>query len=1011
MMRMAAIEAARVEEDEVLPTANIPPLMPHPLATGKLPPACEPTLLEAWHLVHRFSELLGIHAANVPSLAQLEAAVLEGPGAAQHSDVSQLDSCSRVIVAMLNFLVADLYQATVHLITENSADVREADLRASNKSPHPIPVTADTWEEVARRYLAVAASAAMAWGKDGGSGLPAPLSALDPHLVLQLLTAGPPAHLAESSANLPRGAAPHAWWGMVVQADAAAMVAASDMLKVTPVPAEKLEAAMKVQRCILMQLANLKGEKGGKSARLLCFQGQGAAAAQKSGRPLDLRAVAARVDAGLYARSADPLSPFVADICYVCGLHQQAANKHTTGFAAENAEKGIAEAAAMVVSEMERLVEDARRSGTSAFLEKYGVAEADAAGTTDHEGGEDGEDGAPVPDANGAAVLDLGRPFAPWEGCAACWGDEDGEKMLECSKCGVLFHSYCHRPPLEEVPDGDWACRRCAGGAAAATGAVKFAPSSGGARLRRMAQKLGATTVAAWEPKERVELLGLVCSLMEDSPALRDRLLDEAADLQDIRKELHAKRSELKHRQQEEAAAAGPEAPGGDQAQETADEAARPAGRRARDVALEIEALVKRISELEHMATQVQPQRLEPIGMDRHWNRYWILPAAALGMQNVGDRPGAVVIERYYLDSVSRGERSVDSVPTSPRFGAHDWQVGIYRNTEALDKLLSWLNPKGVRERALQTELRRAAANIEETARLAQQAKSSEPPRTPMETAMDAAMAAQAGLELSMECLRAALLDFEAGLMPKSRHPELGSPQEMEAWRERVSKARHPTLLMANLLTLESAINPEWLKPHWRPWAMPAPAPASATAPAAVWLRFEALKSATRMKIALHVPISVREVMSGRYGLREQGAKRPAGDAQDSEGSGGDVAASRAARAAKRARKEEDEDEALARQLDAELNAGRRPLRSRLRDGGGSKEGRGNGGRYRGSLRAETKKSYASASEGSEEWEDEDVESSEESEEQEGKVGKKKRGRADSEEEYNSAGDDDDNDA
>ena len=27
----------------------------------------------------------------------------------------------------------------------------------------------------------------------------------------------------------------------------------------------------------------------------------------------------------------------------------------------------------------------------------------------------------------------------------------------------------------------------------------------------------------------------------------------------------------------------------------------------------------------------LEPVRLEPVGLDRHWNRYWLLPASALG--------------------------------------------------------------------------------------------------------------------------------------------------------------------------------------------------------------------------------------------------------------------------------------------------------------------------------------------------------------------------------------------
>lgn len=71
-------------------------------------------------------------------------------------------------------------------------------------------------------------------------------------------------------------------------------------------------------------------------------------------------------------------------------------------------------------------------------------------------------------------------------------------------------------------------------------------------------------------------------------------------------------------------------------------------------------------------------------------------------------------------------------------------------------------------------------------------------------------------------------LQLEEGLSESALDPILGSEPRLAAWRQAtLSAAPCPRRLMASLLLLERFVRPEWVKPHWRPWAVPAPLPRS----------------------------------------------------------------------------------------------------------------------------------------------------------------------------------------
>ena len=51
--------------------------------------------------------------------------------------------------------------------------------------------------------------------------------------------------------------------------------------------------------------------------------------------------------------------------------------------------------------------------------------------------------------------------------CAVCGStDKESEAMVECSRCLAGVHLSCMRPPLAEVPEGDYLCASCEAGKA-----------------------------------------------------------------------------------------------------------------------------------------------------------------------------------------------------------------------------------------------------------------------------------------------------------------------------------------------------------------------------------------------------------------------------------------------------------------------------------------------------------------------------------------------------------------
>lgn len=49
----------------------------------------------------------------------------------------------------------------------------------------------------------------------------------------------------------------------------------------------------------------------------------------------------------------------------------------------------------------------------------------------------------------------------PEEECRVCFKPAGRRVMIECDDCLNGFHLKCLKPPLREVPEGDWICNYC----------------------------------------------------------------------------------------------------------------------------------------------------------------------------------------------------------------------------------------------------------------------------------------------------------------------------------------------------------------------------------------------------------------------------------------------------------------------------------------------------------------------------------------------------------------------
>jgi hypothetical protein len=56
--------------------------------------------------------------------------------------------------------------------------------------------------------------------------------------------------------------------------------------------------------------------------------------------------------------------------------------------------------------------------------------------------------------------------------CQLCKGGDNEDKLLLCDACDRGYHTYCFKPPLEHIPDGDWFCWECINKATGVKGCI-----------------------------------------------------------------------------------------------------------------------------------------------------------------------------------------------------------------------------------------------------------------------------------------------------------------------------------------------------------------------------------------------------------------------------------------------------------------------------------------------------------------------------------------------------------
>ncbi|KAL1132310.1 hypothetical protein AAG570_010266 [Ranatra chinensis] len=47
------------------------------------------------------------------------------------------------------------------------------------------------------------------------------------------------------------------------------------------------------------------------------------------------------------------------------------------------------------------------------------------------------------------------------QNCQFCHSGDNEDKLLLCDGCDKGYHTYCFRPKMETIPDGDWYCHQC----------------------------------------------------------------------------------------------------------------------------------------------------------------------------------------------------------------------------------------------------------------------------------------------------------------------------------------------------------------------------------------------------------------------------------------------------------------------------------------------------------------------------------------------------------------------
>ncbi|GLI68148.1 hypothetical protein VaNZ11_012485 [Volvox africanus] len=443
-------------------------------------------LLSVYQFLWDHRKLLGIDG-RVPSLADLLTVVSEPPA---RLPLPARRAADEVHLALVRLLLGEaLDELLAH--TAETSNLHRRDL--SSAAP---PITAATWPELARRYLAAAAAARyLATSEPRSSALaslqlPGQLQNLEPADWLHYLLAGlnfP--HLLSRIALLPHASSRWAADALLAVDDARSRAAAERALQgIKSFDLQHLDGEGQVRRGRRLLHALLTLPEGGEQ---LGFYAPEFSEVLRAPRGLDLHMVAARLDAGLYQSTGNWLQAISTDVRTALALWRAALHspkcKDIPGH--EDARVELADEAERMLNEL--LANPDTKLALSAPTVPADVATAPKADTDiemQNAGGSSGskgagksskpgksrssrarkqqsEDGGPAEEDEGnkdpSSLDDPTRLFNPRDGCRVCWLDEDMNRILLCDGCDGEYHCYCVEPPLLEVPEGSWFCPSC----------------------------------------------------------------------------------------------------------------------------------------------------------------------------------------------------------------------------------------------------------------------------------------------------------------------------------------------------------------------------------------------------------------------------------------------------------------------------------------------------------------------------------------------------------------------
>ena len=766
-----------LEDDLELPGCNLMPPEPLP-ASSALHKSCHrqkdvEIVMEAWTFADRFHSLLGIDRKTMPTVQDMLRTYYAASGGS--------DICG-ILGAMIDFLVGEACEDAISSILKGDPDLRRVDFVPPTRNAHMISRTDKNWQEVLHRYLYTVAISAGLFENSSMHCINYPLDNVHPYHIIDSMTSGPTL-LELSICDLNPLLSDESEQRIVARRDALARYRATKTLAITE---EQIAENDRLLRLALCKLYSVSTECGG-TLWDTCFLGPEAALEARIGYPIDLSHIISRVECLVYQKQEDCWNSFASDLCFVCKILQVACWK---GNSKLGTDKAIAKKEAVLKSILQFLRECADLYQSKGVIGLLGKLEAEV------------------------LVQDLWlhddtkstpRNVPPPPGtCFICWVKGNQDDFVACGSCNMLAHPQCLKREwmlgscsLEEP--SDLHCLLCCHSENNERWNMSLKGPCGA--LWETVRSLNDEGFDQWDPSTRLDLLHLVTLLVAESPAVRDSLEGENERHKKVRLKLAAARNELRTVQQQIRKEQGEEH----------------SHRSLRDCEARREKLIIQVSALEQQVRFFDLPRKSPLGLDRHWNRYWSMPAEAF------DNAKAMVV-------VEQNCASHDT-STEPK-------LGLYCGPSEIKNLIDFLNVKGRREKSLREKL---TSWVESAASHAQAAMAVDEESAAQETNPTTPLPHKNIAEFL-----AALLEYAESLPEASYHEVRGCKTARVRWNSFANSVQTVQEAMAAIVLLENMIDLSCYKVHWRLWAIPIPDPTLCCTLSSVWNRFENLRKAIK---------------------------------------------------------------------------------------------------------------------------------------------------------------------